>query len=139
MDWMQKLQGLAALTALATTFLACDADVNALVAAIELCRDLGASDAFNDLRKREVLPGPRSRQELIAFARQSATTYFHPTSTCAMGRGTEAVVDPQLKVYGIDGLRVADASIMPAITSGNTNAPSVMIGEHASRMILGEV
>ena len=72
---------------------------------------------------------------MIDFIRRAATTYFPPTSTCAMGRDGAAVVDPQLRVHGIDQLRVADASIMPSITSGNTNAPSVMIGEMAAEMI----
>lgn len=113
------------------------ADIHAMLAAIELCRHLGASDAFNPYRKREVMPGPLGRADMIDFIRMAATTYFHPTGTCAMGLAADTVVDPQLRVYGIDHLRVADASIMPTITSGNTNAPSVMIGEMAAAMILG--
>ena len=71
------------------------------------------------------------------FIRNSATTYFHPTSTCKMGIDAESVVDPRLQVYGVEGLRVADASIMPNVTSGNTNAPCVMIGEKAAELISG--
>ena len=71
----------------------------------------------------------------IEFIRNAATTYFHPTSTCTMGTGAEAVVDPELRVRGIAGLRVADASVMPRITTGNTNAPTVMIGEKAAALI----
>ena len=122
--------------AIDVNFMARDADVNAMLSAVELCREMGASSAFGDLRKREVMPGYLPRSEMIKFIRQAATTYFHPTSTCKMGVDDEAVVDPELRVYGIDGLRVADASIMPRATSGNTNAPSMMIGEKAAEMIL---
>ena len=92
------------------------------------------SDAFADLRKREPMPGKR-RAEMIEFIRQGATTYFHPTSTCKMGIDRQAVVDPQLRVYGVEGLRVADASIMPSVTSGNTNAPTIMIAEKAAELL----
>lgn len=123
--------------AIDVNYMACDADINAMLAAIDLCRELGASEAFADLRKREVMPGPLGRKEMIDFVRDGATTYFHPTSTCKMGIDEESVVDPQLKVYGIEGLRIADASIMPQVTSGNTNAPSIMIGERCSDLIRG--
>jgi choline dehydrogenase len=73
---------------------------------------------------------------MTAWIRQAVTTYFHPSSSCRMGIDDQAVVDPELRVYGVSGLRVADASIMPAITTGNTNAPSVMIGEKAADLIL---
>jgi len=121
--------------AIDVNFMARDADINAMLFAIDLCRKMGASAAFNDLRLREVMPGPLGRSEMIEFIRMGATTYFHPTSTCKMGIDDESVVDPQLRVYGIDGLRVADASIMPTVTSGNTNAPSVMIGEKLSSLV----
>jgi choline dehydrogenase len=71
-----------------------------------------------------------------AFVRQTGVSNHHPSSTCAMGTGTNSVVDPRLRVHGIDGLRVADASIMPSVVAGNTNAPSIMIGEKAAAMIL---
>ncbi|CAN5331395.1 GMC family oxidoreductase [soil metagenome] len=116
-------------------YLAEEADVKALLFGIDLCREMGASDAFRELRQRELMPGPLDRQAMTDFVRQSVTTYFHPTSTCAMGTDEMAVVDPTLRVYGCEGLRVADASIMPEVTSGNTNAPSVMIGEKAAEMI----
>lgn len=116
-------------------FLSRDADMKAMLAAVALCRDIGAADAFNQFRAREVMPGPLGQADMADFIRHTASTYFHPTSTCSMGNGPASVVDPELKVYGIDGLRVADASVMPAVTSGNTNAPSVMIGEKASEFI----
>jgi choline dehydrogenase len=77
-----------------------------------------------------------SREETVAFLRRCCSTYFHPVGTCAMGSGREAVVDAELRVHGMDGLRVADASIMPTITSANTNAPAVMIGEFAAQLIV---
>ena len=116
-------------------FLSCDADVHAMLAAVELCRDIGAADAFKSFRAREVMPGPLGRSEMIDFIRNAVSTYFHPTSTCQMGHSPSCVVDHELRVHGIEGLRVADASIMPNITSGNTNAPSVMIGEKAAVML----
>ena len=117
-------------------FLSRDADVRAMLAAIDLCRQIGASDAFQPYRAREVMPGPLGRNDMITFMRNAVSTYFHPTSTCQMGHSPLCVVDHELKVHGIEGLRVADASIMPTVTSGNTNAPSVMIGEKAAEMLV---
>ena len=118
-------------------FLMEQADVNALMAGIELGLDIASQPAFRDLIKSQ---SPRtrrmSREETLAFLRRSCSTYFHPVGTCAMGSGKEAVVDAELRVHGIDGLRVVNASIMPTITSANTNAPTVMIGEFASRLIV---
>jgi choline dehydrogenase len=87
---------------------------------------------------REVLPGPEVAQpaEVQDYLRRAAETYFHPVGTCRMGLEAGAVVDPELRVHGVDGLRVADASIMPSIVSGNTNAPTIMIGEKAAAMVL---
>jgi choline dehydrogenase-like flavoprotein len=72
----------------------------------------------------------------VAFLRRSCMSYFHPVGTCAMGSGEEAVVDAELRVRGVKGLRIADASVMPTIPSANTNAPSIMIGEFASRLLV---
>ncbi|HLI22184.1 MAG TPA: GMC oxidoreductase, partial [Stellaceae bacterium] len=86
----------------------------------------------------EYLPGeavPDDDAPLSDFVRQYAKTVFHPVGTCRMGSDADAVVDPKLKFKGIDGLRVADASVMPTVTSGNTNAPTIMIAERAADFI----
>lgn len=116
-------------------FMSRDADLTAMLASVELCREIGNADAFKPFRAREVMPGPLGQTDMIDFIRNSVSTYFHPTSTCRMGQSPMCVVDPELKVYGIEGLRIADASIMPNVTSGNTNAPTVMIGEKAAELI----
>lgn len=116
-------------------YLESQADVNALVAAIELCREVGAAKAFDAFRKRELMPGKLGRAAMEEFVRNGATTYFHPAGSCKMGPDSLAVVDATLRVHGAQNLRVADASIMPTITSGNTNAPSIMIGERATTLI----
>ncbi len=113
------------------------ADVEALRVAVELCREIGASRAFDGFRKRELMPGPRNRAAMVAWIREATACFFHPTSTCRMGLDERSVVDPRLRVHGIQGLRIADASVMPEITSGPTNAPAILIGEQASRFILG--
>jgi hypothetical protein len=84
------------------------------------------------------IPVPTDRAALAAFVRLTAGTVWHPVGTCAMGTGPDAVVDPMLRVRGVAGLRVADASIMPTITRGNTNAPTIMIGERAAAFIRGD-
>ena len=86
---------------------------------------------------RELLPGPeyKTDADLLKFVRNRCDSYHHQVGSCKMGQDAMAVVDPQLRVYGVEGLRVADASIMPAITTGNIHAPIVMIGEKASDMI----
>jgi choline dehydrogenase len=120
-------------------FLAEQADVDALLGGIEIALDLASRPAFRALIERRAAPlrGPSlGREELLTFLRRACTTYFHPVGTCAMGAGPEAVVDAGLRVHGVEGLRIADASIMPTITSANTNAPCVMIGEFAARRIV---
>ncbi|KMN29709.1 choline dehydrogenase [Chromobacterium sp. LK1] len=108
------------------------------VTALRLTRRIVAAPALTRYRPEEYLPGPaaQSDEELAAAAGRIGTTIFHPVGTCKMGQDTDAVVDARLRVHGLSGLRVADASIMPSITSGNTNSPTLMIAEKASRMIL---
>jgi choline dehydrogenase len=110
-------------------------DMTAALANIELCREIGNHAAFRGLVTREALPGKLSEQDMQNFARNAATTYWHQCGTAKMGRDSMSVVDSRLKVYGIENLRIADASIMPRITSGNTMAPCVVIGERAAEMI----
>ena len=118
-------------------YLAHDADVEVLVRGIEIARDLCRADAFDGIRGRELAPGEEitDRAALARYARDNASTVWHPAGTARMGTGSDAVVDPRLRVYGVDRLRVADASIMPTITCGNTNAASIMIGERAADLI----
>jgi choline dehydrogenase len=115
-------------------YLADDTDVAVLVKAVRLCRDLAATRAFAPLNAGELAPGTDA--DLPGYVRTQGSTLWHPVGTCKMGRGADAVVDSQLRVYGIEGLRVADASVMPTITSGNTVAACFMIGEKAAGMIL---
>jgi choline dehydrogenase len=118
-------------------FLAEQADVDALVAGVELGLDIASQPALRALIKRCVAPlGRMAREDTVAFIRRACSSYFHPVGTCAMGRGEEAVVDAQLRVRGVEGLRIADASVMPTVPSANTHAPVVMIGEFAARLLL---
>ena len=116
-------------------------DVQPLVRGIRLIRRVFASPAFARYRAHEVVPGNAAEtdEELIAYIRAQAYTVHHPVSTCRMGSATDpsAVVDPQLRVIGLEGLRVADASVFPSIVGGNTNAVVVMVAEKASDIILG--
>lgn len=114
--------------------LSCAADRDALVAAIELCRRIGATAPLVDgWGVRELSPGPGV--DLHDYAARAAITYHHQVGTCRMGIDAMAVVDPRLRVHGVEGLRIADASVMPAVTTGNTHAPSVMIGERAAEFV----
>ena len=113
-------------------------DLQLLLAGVKTARRILAAPAFDPYRGEEVRPGGKvqSDGEVISFIRQTAQTVFHPVGTCKMGIDDAAVVDPQLRVRGIRGLRVVDASIMPTIIGGNTSAPTMMIAEKASDMIL---
>lgn len=115
-------------------------DAAVLVEGIKIARKIFASPVFDPIRGTEMLPGKdvRSDAEILAYLRAEALTVYHPVGTCKMGTDAMAVVDPAtLKVRGIEGLRVADASVMPTLIGGNTNAPSMMIGQRAAEMILG--
>ena len=115
------------------------ADCRTTIAGIRMVRDVVAQPAFAAYRGRELAPGDavQSDAELTAWLRANAMTTFHPVGTCRMGNDKMAVVDGRLAVRGITGLRVADASVMPIIISGNTNAPAIMIGEKAAEFIRG--
>ena len=119
-------------------FLASDYDFQALIYGTRLSRKIAAQPALKPFVVEEVLPGPavQTDDDIIEEIRVRGVSNLHPVGTCRMGRETDAVVDPRLRVYGIEGLRVADASIMPQVPGGNTNAPSIMIGEKCAHMIL---
>jgi choline dehydrogenase len=114
-------------------------DVRPLLRGIRLVRRIFAASAFAKYRAREILPGDsaQSDEDLISYVRAQAYTVHHPVSTCRMGSDPLAVVDPQLRVVGLEGVRVADASVFPSIIGGNTNAAVVMIAEKAADLILG--
>jgi choline dehydrogenase len=118
-------------------FLAQEADVGALERGFELCRELAETDALREWRATELYPGPeaRSSDDVRDYIRRTLTTYQHVVGTCKMGIDALAVVDPELRVYGVEGLRVADASVMPAVPSGNTHAAATMIGERAAELV----
>ena len=120
-------------------YLQSEADCRTTIAGIRMLRDVIAQPAFDAYRGPELAPGDtlQSDADLAAWLRANAMTTFHPVGTCRMGTDPMAVVDARLSVHGIDGLRVADASVMPIIISGNTNAPAIMIGERAATFMVG--
>ena len=119
-------------------FLTAQLDRDVTLEAMRITRRIMTAPAMRDIATDEIAPGVniQSDDELLDWVRKNAETTYHPVGTCKMGSDPMAVVDDQLRVHGMQGLRVADASIMPTLTSGNTNAPSIMIGEKASRMML---
>ena len=119
-------------------YLSTATDQETVVAGMKLSRSLSRTPALAPFVEQELLPGLdiESDEALLDHAREVAQTIYHPVGTCKMGSDAMAVVDERLRVRGIDGLRVVDASVMPAITSGNTNAPAIMIAEKASDMII---
>jgi choline dehydrogenase len=124
--------------AITFNFLSAAIDAELTVKAIRIARAIMTAPALQDWRITEIGPGPdrQTDDEIIDWVKQVGETTYHPVGTCKMGSDKMAVVDPELRVHGIAGLRVADASIMPTLTSGNTNAPSIMIGEKAADLIL---
>jgi choline dehydrogenase len=109
-------------------------------ASVRLTREILAQKAFDPFRGRELAPGKEveSDEAIDAFVREHGESAYHPSCTCAMGSDDRAVVDPQCKVRGVEGLRVVDASVMPSIASGNLNAPTIMIAEKAADAIKGK-
>jgi choline dehydrogenase len=120
-------------------YLADPRDGTALVAGLRLARWLLAQAPFDRFRGPETIPGSRRETDadLLTHVRRTLETLYHPAGTCRMGTGPEAVVGPDLRVHGVERLWVADASVMPTVTSGNTNAPSILIGEKAADLIAG--
>ena len=126
--------------AIRPNFLSEQIDRDALVAGMRIARQVGAAPALQKFSDNELFPGATcdSYEELLNFCRATGSTVFHPVGTCKMGSDPYAVVDDQLRVRGIEGLRIADASVMPTLVSGNTNAPCIMIGEKAAAMTLAD-
>ena len=119
-------------------FLSASLDREVTLEAMRITRRIMTAPAMEGIATDEIAPGVNisADDELLDWVRNNAETTYHPVGTCKMGVDPMAVVDDQLRVRGLAGLRVADASIMPTLTSGNTNAPSIMIGEKAARMML---
>ena len=118
-------------------YLSDPADVRVLIAGVRFTRQIFATPAIAAYSTMEMLPGSdvATDKDLLDYARRNGSTLYHPVGTCRMGDGPAAVVDSRLRVHGLQGLRVADASIMPTLTTGNTNAPTIMIGEKCAAMI----
>lgn len=126
---------------IAPRYLSADKDLQVMVDGVKTLRDIHAQSAFRDLWDREMVPGTdvKTDNQIGDAIRTGGGTVFHPVGTCRMGSDETAVVDPQLRVTGVDRLRVIDASVMPKITSANTNAATLMIGERGADLILGEI
>ena len=124
--------------AIRPNFLTSETDRQALIGGIKIARSLGHTNVLSKFIDHETNPGPATAtdEEILTFCRRTGGTVYHPIGTCKMGSDSEAVVDERLRVHGVTGLRVMDASIMPTLVSGNTNAPSIMIGEKGASMIL---
>jgi choline dehydrogenase-like flavoprotein len=120
-----------------TNTLAEPEDLASLVAGVRIARDVAAKNPLAEVAGREIYPGAEvvDDDDIEAFVRRNVELLYHPVGTCKMGTGDDAVVDPQLRVRGVDGLRVVDASIMPQIPGGNTNAPTIMVAERAADLI----
>lgn len=117
-------------------YLSAQSDVDRMAQAVDICRDIFATSAFKPWTKGELMPGPDVKKaDLKTWVKQNCDSYHHQAGSCKMGSDALAVVDPQLRVYGIEGLRVADASVMPMVPSGNCHAGIVMIGERCADFI----
>ena len=121
-------------------YLEVEHDLKLMIEGFKIQRKIFASKAFDDYRGEEIFPGSdtQSDAEIAEFIRNKGESIYHPIGTCKMGSDEMAVVDQQLKVHGIEGLRVVDASAMPTLVSGNTNAPTIMMAEKISDDILNQ-
>jgi choline dehydrogenase len=116
-------------------YLTDSSDVKHLMLGIERAREIGNAAAFRPYAKREVAPGNLNKAALERFIRNGLLTFWHQCGTAKMGRDAMSAVDGRLKVYGVENLRIADASILPRVTTGNTMAPCVVIGERAAAIL----
>ena len=130
----------AAPPAIQPNYLSTQSDKETLIAELRIARGIFQTAAMQKRVSEEFLPGPtaQSDEDFLDHIRQTAGTTYHPTSTCMMGPPERAVVDTELRVHGIEGLRVIDASIMPTVVSGNTNAATIMIAEKGAEMVLAQ-
>ena len=121
-------------------YLATEEDRRAIRESVKICRDIARQEAFSGFRGDEILPGPgvQSDADIDAFVRETGETIYHPVGTVRMGIDDAAPVDGDLRVRGVTGLRVVDASVMPTLIGGNTNAPTIMVAEKAADLILGK-
>jgi choline dehydrogenase len=122
-----------------TNYLTSEYDMSVLLAGLKLGREIVQTKAFDEIRGAELIPGPANgtdEKKLRKYIKDTCITDWHPSGTCHMGLDKNAVVDSRLRVYGVDGLRVVDASIMPSVVSGNLQASIYMIGEKGADMIL---
>jgi choline dehydrogenase len=121
-------------------YLAAEEDRRAMREAVKMVRDVCGQSALNALRGSEIMPGTSvvTDEDIDAFIRRTGETIYHPVGTVAMGTSDASPVDGQLRVRGVDGLRVVDASVMPTLVGGNTNAPTIMVAEKAADMMLGK-
>lgn len=126
--------------AISPRYLSSDADLRTMIEGVKILRDIHRQPAFRDLWDREMVPGPEvtSDAQIGEAIKNLGGTVFHPVGTCRMGSDDNAVVDPDLRVRGVEGLRVIDASVMPKITSANTNAATLMIAERGAGLVLGD-
>jgi choline dehydrogenase len=124
--------------AIQTNCLTDEDDIEALLRGLQLAREIANQEPLQPYKGVEIYPGPNvtARQEMLDFIRDRVELLYHPAGTCRMGSDDDAVVDPRLRVNGVEGLRVADASVMPTVVSGNTAAPTMMIAARAAAMIL---
>ena len=137
--WLRiKSPDIAVPPALQPNYLATQGDRDTVVAGLRVARAVFETPAMREVVVNEVTPGPQadSDEALLVHTRNTAGTTYHQTSTCTMGTHPMAVVDPELRVHGMEGLRVIDASVMPTVISGNTNAATIMIAEKGADMIL---
>ena len=118
-----------------------EADRRAVIGGLRFARKMFAAPALKQFIREESLPGPQveTDDEFLDYARRNSSTCYHASCTCLMGSHAMAVGDDELRVHGLDGLRVIDASVMPAVTSTNTNAPTIMIAEKGAAIIKGAV
>jgi choline dehydrogenase len=121
-------------------YLSEDSDIERMLVGLGVARHIGSANALAPWRDKELFPGPDSHTNaaLRAYVRRTVSTYYHPVGTCRIGDDRMAVVDPQLRIHGLSNLRVADASVMPSIVSGNTNAPVLAIAERAASLLIGD-